>query len=140
VGVITPGKDAFHTDELFLPGLPEAVAADPRFEMPLLIITALTYLTDVDRALCPTYVVPESFRSGRRPAAGETSWRGNAPLVVLAKAGDSLLFRSDVWHSGGTNHSADRTRLLCGPFAMVTTRLSALVSGFRVGSVSCIQR
>ena len=87
MGVITPGKDAFHTDELFLPGLPEAVAADPRFEMPLLIITALTYLTDVDRALCPTYVVPESFRSGRRPAAGETSWRGNAPLVVLAAGG-----------------------------------------------------
>ena len=52
MGVITPGKDAFHTDELFLPGLPEAVAADPRFEVPLLIITALTYLTDVDRALC----------------------------------------------------------------------------------------
>ena len=42
------------------------------------------------------WVIPESFRSGRRPEGGEWSWRGKTPLWVEAKAGDTLLFRSEV--------------------------------------------
>jgi hypothetical protein len=38
---------------------------------------------------------------------------GVQPQTVLAKAGDALLFRSDVWHSGGKNASPDRSRYLC---------------------------
>lgn len=111
-----PGHDSggsFHVDELFVEGLPEELASDPRYEPPIHIITALTYLVDVGPELCPTYVVPQSFRSGRRPHTGETSWRDNTPMVVIAKAGDTLLFRSDVWHSGGLNVTSDTTRLLC---------------------------
>jgi hypothetical protein len=110
-----PGHDSggsLHVDELFVE-LPEELASDERYEPPIHIITALTYLVDVGPELCPTYVVPRSFRSGRRPKGGEMSWRGNTPMVVLAQAGDTLLFRSDVWHSGGVNRRADATRLLC---------------------------
>jgi hypothetical protein len=108
-----PGHDAegsLHLDEAFLPELPpELLAALPGFQPPPAILTALTYLVDVDRALCPTFVVPGSHRACRRPAAGESSWAGERPRVVLARAGAVLLFRSDVWHAGGRNRT-DRTR------------------------------
>jgi hypothetical protein len=76
-------------------------------------VTALFYLVDVDVALCPTWVIPKSFRSGRTPRPGETSWRDNKPTVVCAQQGDCLLFRSDVWHGGGLNDTAERHRFVC---------------------------
>lgn len=109
-----PGHDGgggFHTDEIFVQ-MPEEIASDPRYQAPINIVTALFYLVDVDVDLCPTWVIPNSFRSGRRPKAGETSWRDNKPTVVCAKRGDCLLFRSDVWHGGGLNTS-DRHRYIC---------------------------
>jgi hypothetical protein len=110
-----PGHDAggvFHTDEIFVE-MPEEIASDPRYEPPINIVTALFYLVDVDVALCPTWVIPKSFRSGRSPMPGETSWRDNKPAVVCAKQGDCLLFRSDVWHGGGLNSTPDRHRFVC---------------------------
>jgi hypothetical protein len=110
-----PGHDAagaFHTDELFV-SMPEEIASDPRYEPPIHIITALFYLVDVDVELCPTWVIPKSFRAGRGPEPGETSWRDNNPMVVCAKQGDCLMFRSEVWHGGGENATADRHRYVC---------------------------
>ena len=79
-----PGHDAqgaFHLDELFVE-LPEALASDPRYKPPILIITALIYLCDVDEDLCPTWVIPYSFRSGRRPNKAERSWNGHEVVSV----------------------------------------------------------
>lgn len=98
-----------HTDELFMPPAPMWLA-DSGWSPPPLILTALTYLTDVDEPLCPTVVVPGSFRAQRSPAPGETSFGGQTPRTVLATAGDALLFRSDVWHGGGANTTVDRHR------------------------------
>lgn len=101
--------------------MPEELASDPRYEPPILIITALAYLNGTSRQLCPTRVVPGSFRSGRRPPRdGEdydlsestaTSWGDKRAHVALAQPGDILLFRSEVWHAGGVNLTEDKTRL-----------------------------
>ena len=84
--------------------MPEELASDPRYEPPVLILTALAYLNGTSRQLCPTRVVPGSFRSGRRPPRdGEdydlsestaTSWGDKRAHVALAQPGDILLFRS----------------------------------------------
>lgn len=71
----------------------------------------LTYLNGTTPECCPTRVIPGSFRSCRRPRPGETSWEGRGPLAAIAKPGDTLLFRSDVWHAGGTNVTENTTRL-----------------------------
>jgi ectoine hydroxylase-related dioxygenase (phytanoyl-CoA dioxygenase family) len=42
----------------------------------------------------------------------ETDWRGQAPVPVLCSAGDGMLFRSEAWHSGSHNRTADRSRYL----------------------------
>ena len=109
-------------DELFLTATelpPELLSGFPEWEPPMQILTALTYLVDVDAALCPTVVVPcappsrppdvdlaqsegcercgsrGSHRAMRSPRPDERSWEGNgAPRTVLANAGDTLLFRS----------------------------------------------
>jgi hypothetical protein len=98
-----PGREAggFHTDELWLE-LPEGYAGTLEPPDPL-ICTALTYLSGAPPELCPTRVIPHSFRSFRRPEADEVTWRGHTPLHAVAAPGDTLVFRSDVWHASGTN-------------------------------------
>lgn len=81
------------------------------FELPMFICTAQVYLDDIDQELCPTWVIPGSHRAGRAPHPDERSWRGRAAEPVLCRAGDCLLFRSDLWHSGSRNLS-QRTRYL----------------------------
>jgi hypothetical protein len=100
-----------HTDHLMLE-VPEDLLRDPRFTRPMFICTAHYYLTDVRPDLGPTCVIPGSHRSGRRPKPLETSWNGRRPEPVLCQAGDVLFFRSDLWHSGSDNRTADRTRYL----------------------------
>ncbi|UUC50476.1 phytanoyl-CoA dioxygenase family protein [Pseudomonas citronellolis] len=98
-----------HQDYLPL-RLPEALLLGG-FELPMFICTAQVYLDDIDHALCPTWVIPGSHRAGRAPHPDERSWRGRAAEPVLCRAGDCLLFRSDLWHSGSRNLS-QRTRYL----------------------------
>lgn len=98
-----------HQDYLPL-RLPEALLLGG-FELPMFICTAQVYLDDIDRELCPTWVIPGSHRAGRAPHPDERSWRGRAAEPVLCRAGDCLLFRSDLWHSGSRNLS-QRTRYL----------------------------
>lgn len=98
-----------HQDYLPL-RLPEALLLGG-FELPMFICTAQVYLDDIDRELCPTWVIPGSHRAGRAPHPDERSWRGRAAEPVLCRTGDCLLFRSDLWHSGSRNLS-QRTRYL----------------------------
>jgi hypothetical protein len=51
----------------------------------------------------PTAVIPGSHRSGRTPPwerreDPDLTWEGRAPLWLTARAGDVVLFVSDVWH------------------------------------------
>ena len=71
----------------------------------------MTYLNGTTAECCPTRVIPGSFRSCRRPKPGECEWEGRGPLTAIASPGDTLLFRSDVWHAGGTNVTENTTRL-----------------------------
>ncbi|MNH23225.1 Phytanoyl-CoA dioxygenase (PhyH) [compost metagenome] len=68
------------------------------------------YLDDIDAELCPTQVVPGSHRAGRKPAPGEQQWQGQSARSILCRAGDALMFRSELWHGGSDNRSTDRTR------------------------------
>jgi hypothetical protein len=100
-----------HADYLAVE-MPEDMLADPRFLLPMFICTAHIYLSDITRDLCPTCVIPGSHQSGRRPKAWELSWKGKNLQPVLCRAGDVLFFRSELWHSGSDNRTADQTRYL----------------------------
>jgi ectoine hydroxylase-related dioxygenase (phytanoyl-CoA dioxygenase family) len=56
--------------------------------------------------------VPGSHRAGRAPAESENDWGGVAAEAVLARAGDCLVFRSDVWHAGSDNRTRADIRYL----------------------------
>src|SRR5205823_5758562 len=82
------------------------------FTLPMVICTAHFYLSDITPELCPTCVIPGSHKSGRRPRRGETHWKGRGLQPILCRAGDMLFFRSDLWHSGSDNRTADQSRYL----------------------------
>src|SRR5262245_41374350 len=88
------------------PGVPDGV------HVPMFLCTAHFYLSPQPAELCPTYVIPGSHRAGRRPRQTEVHWRYRLPQPVLCDAGDVLFFRSDLWHSGSDNRTADQTRYL----------------------------
>ena len=69
-------------------------------------------IDDVTSDLAPTCVVPGSHRAGRAPSATEKDWRGREAEAVLTRAGDCLVFRSDVRHAGSDNRTRDRIRYL----------------------------
>ncbi|WP_019339736.1 phytanoyl-CoA dioxygenase family protein [Stutzerimonas stutzeri] len=100
-----------HADYLAVE-LPEHLAQDPDFDLPMQVCTAHLYLDRIDADLCPTLVIPGSHRAGRKPRPGETHWHGGEPQPVLCEAGDVLLFRSDLWHAGSRNRTTDRSRYL----------------------------
>ncbi|HZN24008.1 MAG TPA: phytanoyl-CoA dioxygenase family protein [Burkholderiales bacterium] len=102
--------EPLHVD--FLPVTwPEGVVTDD-FRVPAFILTVHFYLNDVTSDLAPTCVVPGSHRAGRAPSATEKDWRGREAEAVLARAGDCLVFRSDVWHAGSDNRTRDGIRYL----------------------------
>ena len=102
--------EALHADYLPITwgegALPETVRIPP------FIVTVHFYLSDVDAALAPTRIVPGSHRAGRAPRADEGQWAERQAEIVLARAGDALVFRSDVWHAGSDNRTSDRIRYL----------------------------
>lgn len=100
-----------HVDYLAME-LPPFLLADPAFLLPMQICTAHFYLSDITEDLCPTLVIPGSHRAGRKPRPDEMQWQGRHPEPVLCKAGDVLVFRSELWHAGSRNRSPDRTRYL----------------------------
>ncbi len=98
---------ALHLDHLSME-LPEQLRG--QLSLPAQILTAQLYLCDIDPALGPTTVVPGSHRASRPPRAGEDSWQGQSVWPLLCQAGDALVFRSDLWHGGGANHSNGQVR------------------------------
>lgn len=100
---------SLHSDWLAL-SLPEDVTSDPRIRLPIFITTAHYYLDDLTEELGPTMFVPGSHLSGRRPE-GDTTWKGQGEKAIMAKAGDVVIFRCEVWHRGTANTSG-RTRYL----------------------------
>ncbi len=120
-----PGAGGFgmHLDQQFFP-VTEDLIASGQVKVPVMLATAHYYLDDMTIDLCPTWVVPGSHRSGRGPGAKpgearygfvaghEHEWNGIQAVPVLVKAGDVMLFRSEVWHSGSKNETSDRTRYL----------------------------
>lgn len=91
--------------------LPADVLADPRVQVPIFIASAHYYLDDVTLDLGPTTVIPGSHRAGR-PPDGETTWNGQPPKALLVKAGDCMLFRSDIWHGAALNQGPQRRYLI----------------------------
>ena len=91
--------------------LPEEVMTDPRVKLPIFISTAHFYLNDLYEELGPTKFLPGSHKAGRAPN-GETEWKGMTEKSILNKAGDVLVFRSEVWHRGSANRSDDTRYLL----------------------------
>ncbi len=108
-----PGHDGWgvHADALAMT-LPETLLTDGEFRLPVHICTAHYYLSDITPELCPTWVIPGSHKSGRRPQKGEAAWNGRELEPVLCRAGDVLFFRSEVWHTGSKNATPDQTRYL----------------------------
>lgn len=113
--------------------IPEDLMDDERIRIPVFITTAHYYLDDVDAALGPTAFVPGSHRAGRPPRAGETSWKGQEEQAILCRAGDVVLFRSEVWHRGTANTSR-RTRYLLQVHygrRMITQKFPPYLNRFR---------
>ncbi len=111
-----PGHNGWqpHTDHTLVT-VPEDIAGDPK-AFPIYLCTAHYYLDDIlDEQLCPTYVIPGSHKSGRSLSWGKDSdpeWHGRKLEPVLVKAGDVLFFRSEIWHTGSVNKTADQLRYL----------------------------
>ncbi|MBA3684480.1 MAG: phytanoyl-CoA dioxygenase family protein [Planctomycetes bacterium] len=117
------GGWGMHIDQQFFP-VEEELLVSGRIKLPVMLATAHFYLNDMTLDLCPTWVVPGSHKSGRGPGAkpgearygfvagDERSWRGQEAVPVLVKAGDVMIFRSEVWHTGSKNQTADQTRYL----------------------------
>lgn len=96
----------------YLPfALPEDIASDPRVEIPIMISTLHYYLNDLYMDLGPTLVVESSHKSGRVPD-DDTSYNGNACKALVCKAGDAMLFRSDLWHGALPNVSNEKRYML----------------------------
>jgi ectoine hydroxylase-related dioxygenase (phytanoyl-CoA dioxygenase family) len=103
-----------HTDRVFFE-VPEELLLNGSVKLPIYLCTAHFYLSDITEELCPTYVIPGSHKSGRALTWGKDpspTWNGRELEPVLCKAGDVLFFRSEIWHSGSQNKTAEETRYL----------------------------
>jgi ectoine hydroxylase-related dioxygenase (phytanoyl-CoA dioxygenase family) len=109
------------------------VMEDPRVKIPIFISTAHFYLDDIYEELGPTNFVPGSHRAGRRPNAGEKSWKGVGEQSIMCKAGDAVLFRSEVWHRGTANTSEQIRYLLQVHYSqrIITQKLPPYLNKFQ---------
>ena len=104
------GEQTMHTD-LKPINLPDDVAGNERVKIQALITTAHFYLDDIYEELGPTRLIPGSHRAGHTPKPEDDDWKGEKAKSILCKAGDVVVFRSDLWHRGGAN-STDQIRYL----------------------------
>ena len=123
---------SLHADWIPVP-LPEDVLVDPRVKIPIFATTAMFYLDDIYEELGPTKMVRGSHRSGRQPGY-DIEWKGNEEQSVLCKAGDVILFRSELWHRGSAGRSSQNRYLLQVFYAnrMVTQKFPPYPHGFRL--------
>tara|TARA_B100001123_G_scaffold449684_1_gene616066 strand:+ start:2290 stop:3198 length:909 start_codon:yes stop_codon:yes gene_type:complete len=117
-----PGRadQALHADYQPIE-VPEELLLSGQVEIPVFISTAHFYLDDTTEELGPTKFIPGSHRAGRPPKSRArdshskdkvNSWRGVQPQSALVNAGDVVVFRSDVWHRGSSNTTANQGRYL----------------------------
>jgi hypothetical protein len=111
-----PGHNGWspHTDRVFVE-MPEEMRRDPRVKVPIFVCTAHYYLNDLTLDLAPTWLIPGSHKSGRALSWGkdpDPEFNGRKLEPVLCKAGDVVFFRSEIWHTGSKNATADTTRYL----------------------------
>ncbi len=113
--------------------LPEDIMLDERVQLPIFISTLHFYLNDIYPQLGPTNFVPGSHRAGRPPRSGEASWRGVEEQSILCRAGDAVLFRSEVWHRGTANTSTETRYLLQVHYAqrMITQKFPPYLNRFQ---------
>ena len=128
-----PGRpdQALHTDWLPL-SLPSDILEDPRVKVPVFITTAHYYLNDMYEELGPTKFVPGSHFSGRSPE-GDTYWKERGEESILCRAGDVVIFRSEVWHRGSANKSDESRYLLQVHYSkrMITQKYPPYFGQFR---------
>jgi ectoine hydroxylase-related dioxygenase (phytanoyl-CoA dioxygenase family) len=128
-----PGRPAqnLHADWQPLT-VPEDLMDDPRLRIPVYITTAHFYLDDLYEELGPTAFVPGSHRAGR-PPDGDTGYKGFPPKGIFCKAGDVVIFRSEVWHQGTANTSGQVRYLLQVHYAqrMITQKYPPYLNRFR---------
>jgi ectoine hydroxylase-related dioxygenase (phytanoyl-CoA dioxygenase family) len=85
---------------------PEGVAWPDAIPYPVFAIGMHLFLIDCPLEAGPTAVIPGSHRSGRLPPREadeqgmELTFDGRGPVLLPAKAGDAILFVSDIWHRG----------------------------------------
>ena len=84
---------------------PENVPWPDAIPYPVFAIGVHLFLEDCTLAHGPTAVLPGSHRSGRLPPMDrlddlDLSFENKSPVLLPAKAGDAILFVSDVWHRG----------------------------------------
>lgn len=94
---------------------PEGVDWDERIPYPVFAIAAHVYLIDCPVEAGPTGVIPRSHTSGQAPpnhrvADDGLTWNGVGALTLPARAGDVVLFASDVWHRRMPSHEGDPGR------------------------------
>ncbi|MEM1229883.1 MAG: phytanoyl-CoA dioxygenase family protein [Pseudomonadota bacterium] len=82
---------------------PPEVPWDDRIPYPVFAVGVHLLLKDCDLASGPTGVLPGSHRSGQAPPPDRLSdpaltFDGKEVVPLLGRAGDALLFVSDVWH------------------------------------------
>ena len=81
----------------------------------------------------PTNFVPGSHRSGRSPN-GDATWKGAEEQSILCRAGEVVIFRSEVWHRGTPNISGKTRYLLQVHYAkrMITQKYPPYPHKFRL--------
>jgi hypothetical protein len=82
---------------------PVGVKWDPRIPYPVFAIAAHIFLIDCPIEAGPTGVIPGSHTSGQAPPRDrfddvDLTWNDTPVLALPARAGDVVLFVSDVWH------------------------------------------
>ena len=112
--------------------LPAEVMSNPAVKIPIYIATAHFYLDDIDEELGPTQFIPGSHRAGRAPK-GDMEYKGVGPKNILCKAGDMVIFRSEVWHRGTANRSQRVRYLLQVHYAqrMITQKFPPYLNRFQ---------
>ena len=85
---------------------PKGVPWPDEIPYPVFAIGMHLFLIDCPLKAGPTAVIPGSHRSGRLPPRNadekgmELKYENRGPVLLPAKAGDVILFVSDVWHRG----------------------------------------
>ncbi|MGH0028836.1 MAG: phytanoyl-CoA dioxygenase family protein [Myxococcota bacterium] len=94
---------------------PPGVPWDDRIPYPVFAVAVHLLLHDCPAESGPTAVIPGSHRSGQGPPLDrvndtDLTWEGRGAQPIVGRAGDVVLFVSDVWHRRMPTTRGDRGR------------------------------